>query len=313
MGSEDSFEPSRQGNWLAPLLQSWANSQQAVGLYDEQDRLQYANATYREIFLGGQEGSFTLAEILRYGFRQRTGTVIKSGDVEAFIADLYTRRRKVGSHQAFETDLMDGRWFFMSQTTLPNGWILTVGTDITALKNHEKILRQAAETDPLTGLANRRQMFGLLDRALAGLAAKPFCLALVDMDRFKGINDRFGHPAGDAVLKHFADLVRHRLAAAGHFGRIGGEEFMLLLPSMAIGEAEGLLHSLCADIPPLPLGSGRSSIFYTVSAGLTAASASDSADLLVQRAHQALYLAKSAGRDRVMTLTRESELAGKIA
>src|SRR3712207_1195268 len=194
-----------------------------------------------EIFLGDQEGSFTLSDLLRYGFEHRTGTVIECGDVEAFIADLYTRRRKVGPHQAFETDLMDGRWFFMNQTVLPNGWILIVGTDITALKHNEKTLRQAAETDPLTGLANRRQMFGLLDRALANLATEPFCLALVDIDRFKGINDRFGHPAGDAVLKHFADLVRHRLGNAGSFGRIGGEEFMLLLPGLDIGEAEELL------------------------------------------------------------------------
>jgi diguanylate cyclase (GGDEF)-like protein len=313
MGPDDSIELSQQGDWLALLLQGWANSRQAVGLYDEQDRLQYANATYREIFLDGQEGSFTLSEVLRYGFEHRTGTVIQCGDVEVFIADLYTRRRRVGPHQAFETDLMDGRWFFMNQTVLPNGWILTVGTDITTLKHNEKTLRQAAETDPLTGLANRRQMFSLLDRALAGMATAPFCLALVDIDRFKGINDRFGHPSGDAVLKHFADLVGHRLGNTGSFGRIGGEEFMLLLPGMGIGEAEGLLHRLREDIPPLSLGSGRSSIFYTVSAGLTAASASDSAETIVQRADQALYLAKSSGRDRVCTLTRETELAGRIA
>ncbi|MFC1457067.1 GGDEF domain-containing protein [Microvirga arabica] len=281
--------------------------------FDEQDRLQYANAVYRGIFLGGREGSFTLSELLRYGFEHRTGTVIKSGDVEAFIADLYTRRRKIGPHQAFETDLMDGRWFFMNQTVLPNGWILIVGTDITALKHNEKTLRQAAETDPLTGLANRRRMFSLLDRALARMATEPFCLALVDIDRFKGINDRFGHPAGDTVLKHFADRVRHRLGTAGSFGRIGGEEFILLLPGLDIGEAERRLHTLCADIPPLPLGSGRSSIVYTASAGLTAASASDSAEAIVHRADQALYLAKAAGRDRVTTLTRETELAGRIA
>ncbi|UVF18458.1 diguanylate cyclase [Microvirga terrae] len=205
---------------MAALLQGWANSQQAVGLFDEQDRLQYVNVVYREIFLGGQEGAFTLSDLLRYGFKNRTGTVIESGDVEAFITDLYTRRRKVGPHQAFETDLMDGRWFFMNQTVLPNGWVLIVGTDITALKHNEKTLRQEAETDPLTGLANRRRMFGLLDRALAGLATEPLCLALVDIDRFKGINDRFGHPAGDAVLKHFADLARHRLGDAGSFGRL---------------------------------------------------------------------------------------------
>ena len=67
------------------------------------------------------------------------------------------------------------------------------------------------------------------------------------------------------------------------------------------------------DIPALSLGSGRSSILYTVSAGLTGASASDSAEAIVQRADQALYLAKAAGRNRVTTLTRETELAGKIA
>ncbi|UVF22411.1 diguanylate cyclase (plasmid) [Microvirga terrae] len=107
--------------------------------------------------------------------------------------------------------------------------------------------------------------------------------------------------------------MRHRLGNAGSFGRIGGEEFMLLLPGLDIGEAEELLHRLHADIPLLPRGSGRSSIVYTASAGLTAASASDSAEAIVHRADQALYLAKSAGRDRITTLTRETELAGRIA
>jgi hypothetical protein len=229
MEPNDNFEPPIREDWLAPLIQAWAICQQAVGLYDDQDRLRYANPIYRDIFLDGQDGSFTLSELLRYGFEQRIGTVIECGDIDVFIADLYTRRRKVGAHQAFETDLMDGRWFFMNQTVLPNGWILTVGTDITTLKDNEKTLRQAAQTDPLTGLANRRQMFSLLDSALAGMATDAFCLALIDIDRFKGINDRFGHPTGDAVYAGPAGHGdrRGRSAASwtpgGHPAPVAGE------------------------------------------------------------------------------------------
>jgi len=313
MASPDSPSSPDELAWFGPMVEAWEQSRQAMSIYDDQDRLRWANPVYRENFMGGLEGDVTFEEVLRHCHAHGIGTVIECGDIDAFIADLYTRRRKVGPNLSFETDLVDGRWFFMNQTVLPNGWILNVGTDITALKNNERTLREAAQTDPLTGLPNRRRMYGLLDAALAEMVARPLYLAMVDIDRFKDINDRFGHPVGDQVLKHFAGVAQERLGDRGWIGRIGGEEFMVLLCVGSLGEAEGLLATLQQDIPPLPLGPGRSTVRYTVSAGLADAAASDGADAIVQRADRALYAAKSSGRDRLAVRTREDELAGKSA
>lgn len=88
---------------------------------------------------------------------------------------------------------------------------------------------------------------------------------------------------------------------------------MLLLPGLKVPAAEEALRRLQAALVPLSLGNGRSSIHYTLSAGLTAANPADSAETIVQRADQALYMAKTAGRNRITVLTKEAERAGRIA
>jgi hypothetical protein len=167
------FRSDLDDETLRCLVEALTVSGQAVSIYDAEDRLRYANQTYRDIFLGGHRGSFTFTDVLRYGARHGIGTKINGGDVEALTARTLPRRRAV-PRRSFETDLLDGRWLWMDQTSLPNGWVLTVGADITALKHNEKTLRQAHEaaltashTDHLTDLPNRRHILDLLDEALA--------------------------------------------------------------------------------------------------------------------------------------------------
>jgi hypothetical protein len=232
------FRSDLDDETLRCLVEALTASRQAVSIYDAEDRLRYANQTYRDIFLGGYQGSFTFTDVLRYGARHGIGTKIDGGDVEALIARTLPRRRAV-PRRSFETDLLDGRWLWMEQTTLPNSWVLTVGADITALKHNDKTLRQAHEaalttsrTDLLTELPNQRHILGLLDEALAG--AKPLgrglCVALIDINHFKAVNDTYGHDAGDAVLRHFAQVCRERLREQDLLGRMGGEEFGCCCP-----------------------------------------------------------------------------------
>ncbi|WP_445503964.1 PAS-domain containing protein, partial [Microvirga sp. G4-2] len=129
---------------LQSLVAALTESGQAVSIYDAGDNLRYANRTYQDIFLQGYEGPFTFTEILRYGAKHGIGVRIDDNDVEALIARTLPRRRSV-PRKSFETDFLDGRWFWMDHTILPNGWVLTVGADITALKHNEKSLRQAHE------------------------------------------------------------------------------------------------------------------------------------------------------------------------
>jgi PAS domain-containing protein len=190
---------------LRALVEALTESGQAVSIFDAADNLRYANKTYHGMFLGDYDGPFTFTDILRHAHRNGLGVRIDDNDVEAFIARTLARRRSV-PRKSFETDLVDGRWFWMDHTILPNGWVLSVGADITALKQNEKSLRQAHEvalqasrTDLLTGLPNRRYILEQLDQALAEHEAtgSNLCIAVIDIDRFKAINDGYGHDAGD--------------------------------------------------------------------------------------------------------------------
>jgi diguanylate cyclase len=303
--SMSKFSLNLDDETILHLLEALTESGQAISIYDAEDRLRYANKTYEGIFLKGYEGPLTFTEILRYGARNGIGVRIDDGDVEALIARTLPRRRST-PRKSFETDFMDGRWFWMDHTILPNGWVLTVGADITALKQNEKTLRQAHEealqasrTDPLTGLPNRRKILELLDRALAAKepANSGLCVAIIDIDRFKAINDTHGHDAGDIVLQHFARICDERLRPQDHMGRTGGEEFLLLLPCVRLNEALLIIERLRSNFPPAMIRTSPSTLPYTFSVGVTEALPHDDRSSLLYRADRALYAAKSEGRN----------------
>ena len=300
------FSPDEET--LRHLVGALTKSGQAVSLYDADDNLRYANETYRGIFLQGYEGPFTFTEILRHGARNGVGVRIDGDDVEALIARTLPRRRSV-PRKSFETDFLDGCWFWMDHTILPNGWVLTVGADITALKHNEKSLRQAHEaalvasrTDQLTGLPNRRHILEQLDDALAGheAAGSGFCIAVIDIDHFKAINDGHGHDAGDTVLRHFADICRERVRVQDVLGRMGGEEFLLILPGARSSDASRIIGRIREGYPPARLIEDGVDLPYTFSAGIAEARPGDDRSWILRRADRALYAAKREGRNCTM-------------
>jgi GGDEF domain-containing protein len=237
------FDPDDEA--LRCLVEALTESGQAVSIFDAEDNLRYANKTYQGMFLGNYDGPFTFTGITRHAHRNGLGVRIDDNDVEAFLAGTLSRRRSL-PRKSFETDLVDGRWFWIDHTILPNGWVLSVGADITALKHNEKSLRQAhaaalkaSQTDQLTGLPNRRHILELLDEALTmdGDTGSGLCIAVIDIDHFKAINDAHGHEAGDSALRDFADTCRERVRAQDSLGRMGGEEFLLILPGAGSPEA----------------------------------------------------------------------------
>jgi diguanylate cyclase len=298
------FTPDLDDEVLRHLVEALTESGQAVSIYDSGDRLRYANKTYQGMFLGDYEGPFTFTDILRYAARRELGVRIDD-DVESFIARTLARRRSV-PRKSFETDLVDGRWFWMDHTVLPSGWVLSVGADITALKRNEKSLRQAHEaallasrTDPLTGLPNRRHILELLDDALlAGQqAGSGLCVVMIDIDWFKAINDTHGHDAGDNVLQHFAQVCRERLREQDLLGRMGGEEFLLLVPGVRLSDAVHIIDRVRAHFPSTMLHERPSEQRVTFSAGVTEALPHDDRSSILYRADRALYAAKAAGRN----------------
>ena len=164
-----------------------------------------------------------------------------------------------------------------------------------------------AMIDSLTGLHNRRygiaQLSSICDRARQSCA--DFAVMVVDIDRFKSVNDRWGHAAGDAVLVEVAGRLTRVLRSSDLLARIGGEEFLLILPGVDVQEAHKRLQSICQGLAasPLPTRSGARSV--TLSAGLALWPAQGGAlDELLHAADVALYEAKRAGRNRVQVCTQ---------
>jgi len=168
-----------------------------------------------------------------------------------------------------------------------------------ALRRH---FEQVALSDPTTGFRNRRWLDEMLPRIVQRHvhASSPMCIAILDIDHFKRVNDTFGHPAGDAVLMQVAEIVRANLRPTDLASRMGGEEFALIFPETelpgAIVAAERLREAVAsasfdhegAALPQL-----------TVSLGLALLEGSDDAQRLLAQADEALYRAKRSGRDRV--------------
>jgi diguanylate cyclase (GGDEF)-like protein len=158
-------------------------------------------------------------------------------------------------------------------------------------------VERLAVSDELTGLPNRRSMQAGLARslALADRGIAPFCVAILDIDHFKAVNDALGHAAGDAVLREVARRGQAVLRATDVLGRWGGEEFLLLMP----GGADAASAALARIRAALAAG-GQASPAVTLSAGIAAYRPGEDADALLARADRALYAAKHAGRDRVV-------------
>ncbi|UZE23870.1 diguanylate cyclase [Pseudomonas sp. B21-056] len=161
--------------------------------------------------------------------------------------------------------------------------------------------RQKALIDPLTGLPNRAAWTERLEHEVAQWQrhGNSLLLAMLDLDHFKRINDNYGHLAGDRVLKLIANVLRRRLRGSDFIARFGGEEFVLLVPDTPLAAGAKLAEGLRAAIEACPFHFKGEPVTITVSMGMTAFKQGEHSDLVLKRADQALYRAKTAGRNRV--------------
>jgi diguanylate cyclase (GGDEF)-like protein len=178
------------------------------------------------------------------------------------------------------------------------GGILALSHILRQKRDIESKLAEA-HTDALTELPNRRAFEVELSRRLAQRQRQgtPFCLQIIDVDKFKSINDTFGHPLGDAVLKEVAKVLTSTARQMDIVARLGGDEFVILLPETALQEAcyaAERIRTACGD-KPLCLDGHEHKL--TVSSGTTEAQVDDDAGSLFKRADSALYAAKEAGRN----------------
>ncbi|HZM36958.1 MAG TPA: GGDEF domain-containing protein [Burkholderiales bacterium] len=162
-------------------------------------------------------------------------------------------------------------------------------------------IQELVSHDELTKTLNRRALMARLEqeRARAERTGQDFCLALLDLDRFKAVNDTHGHAAGDAVLRAFAEIVHATMRETDVFGRYGGEEFMMILTTTAPGAARDALERIRVAVQAHDWSAIAPGLSVTVSAGMTGWRKSESTTQTLHRADGALYEAKHGGRNQV--------------
>lgn len=196
------------------------------------------------------------------------------------------------------------RWCLLTHNPLPGKGFVRTFTDITKRKALEASLVKLSREDPLTGLHNRRTILDLLEEEIQrGLRyTHPVSLLMMDIDHFKKINDQWGHPTGDEVLKSFAAECRSVMRENDRMGRFGGEEFLMVLPETGKMDAALVaerIRKITAEMA-VRIKRGSALIPVTVSIGVTTTTEGDCAEAVIARADEAMYEAKDAGRNRVV-------------
>jgi diguanylate cyclase len=258
-------------------------------------------------------GISRIGDELDAGLQEAIGAIRAGmGSNRAYLASLEKARRQfaraVRSHDAkrLMAELLETSRGHAEHTEMVGAELSRAREQVAELQRELHKLRDRAYLDHLTQIANRRHMDEVLEREirLARGSGEPLSFALADIDRFKDLNDRYGHAVGDAVLKHFAMLMRDNLKGQDTPARYGGEEFAIIFPrTSAFGAsqaAENIRRLLQAT--DFILSRDRRSIGrVTVSFGVTQLLGADSQSDLINRADKLLYRAKSLGRDRVET------------
>jgi len=180
------------------------------------------------------------------------------------------------------------------------------------LRDNYMLSVNAAVTDSLTGMYNRRYLESHYVRICSRLkgAGKPISAMMLDIDRFKSVNDVHGHDVGDEVLQGVSKRILSNLRGFDTAARYGGEEFVVLLPDASLAAATTAAERLCRSIgaSPLPVSGGQHQLPITVSIGVASAIAgNESLDALLRRADGALYAAKNGGRNRVVAHDSDAE------
>lgn len=184
---------------------------------------------------------------------------------------------------------------------LSNDRFLLSFTDITTIESERQLYFELAMKDPLTDIYNRLKFFDALNDQVERSQRYGHSLSLImfDIDHFKKVNDTYGHPVGDYVLRTIADIVKKNIRKPDIFARYGGEEFVILLPDTGIAGAQDVAEKLRQDFEDYKFHDvGR----VTCSLGVSELNIGEDVDLLIKKADQALYVAKQLGRNQVQTL-----------
>ncbi len=278
------------------------SAQEAIIMVDHEDRITFWNAAAERLF------GYSIEEILG----QRLHPMLAPPDAQASHTAAFGQFVATGTGNLVDrtTELTarcrDGAELpvelALSAVQIKGHWCgIGIVRDISERKRAEQALQRLAETDTLTGIANRRKFDETLrvEMNRTQRYALPMSLMMLDIDHFKLVNDRYGHPVGDAVIVEFSRLISANIRAQDFFSRWGGEEFAILVTNNDCDDAKLLaekLRRLVAEHVFPDVGQ------LTASLGLATCEPNETIESLVARADRALYQAKAGGRNRVVCL-----------
>tara|TARA_Y100000310_G_C20704311_1_gene833479 strand:- start:7385 stop:8194 length:810 start_codon:yes stop_codon:yes gene_type:complete len=248
-------------------------------------------------------------DILHEAYSRNTGINIGSDSVHDWLKEIKKNQRNLQENE-FVLSSTDGDVFKLYRVKVSSGEHIVIGTKITELIETQKQLKgtlkkldELAKTCELTGLPNRRHILECLEKEFyrAKRYSSMFAVIIADIDHFKKVNDTYGHSVGDETIIHFSKLVKDNLRETDMVGRIGGEEFVIVLPNTDQVNATILANRIRESVAncPLPLESNQP-LRVTSSFGVSQFLTSDEdKSEVVKRADEALYIAKNSGRNKV--------------
>ncbi len=263
-------------------------------------RIAAAQGEWREAYTQQSRSSVIAQDLLRQQIDRRFATMKAQFDADVREREVRMLQRE---NEAGERALAEQRRATRLQivaTVLASALALLLAALAWRQRETGRRMSALAMTDELTGLPNRRRALAALETSIA--AGTGAALLILDIDHFKRINDRHGHAVGDSVLRALSAAWRQQLGAEVVLGRLGGEEFVAVLPGAGVGQGCELAERLRASAAALGVSGWLGGQHLTISAGVTTLAPGDTVAAALARADNALYRAKEGGRDRVEAL-----------
>jgi diguanylate cyclase (GGDEF)-like protein len=300
---DDSVDIVSRFDELEVLLAALHNVEEGIILLDPQLRAQFMNRAVRRLWDVTDEQAKrrpSISDLVNEA--HRSGACVMPGHE----LDDSIRRRiamiEIGDPRPLELHSRDGRIIRSRCAALPDGGRMLIYSEVTDLIRNAKELELLATIDSMTGVCNRRHFLVLAEAEWSRFQRyhRPFSLAVFDIDRFKSINDGFGHDVGDRAIGHVCHICTENKRTSDTIGRVGGDEFAVLLPETDAAQAEIVAERLRSMVQDNPLVVDGDPMPVTISVGLAQATVSQSSfDALMKVADRALYQAKARGRNLV--------------
>lgn len=287
------------------------NTINGIIVFDENDKIIFCNDAAARLYGYDKDSDLKnmyFRESVAHCYHSKKGLIIDTDNLEDWLEYAEGVRRSA-QHRRFEIDIHDGCWHLVSEQVIADGCLVVVSTDITdkkkaeiQLANMSKELFVLANTDALTNTSNRRHFIeqANIERRRCLREKNSYALLMFDLDYFKSINDTFGHACGDYVLIQVSQSIKTQIREYDILGRVGGEEFAILLPNITRASALEIAERIRSSVEDLRLFCNQQPIKVTASMGVAIDITSEkSLDEMFLIADKLRYKAKKFGRNLV--------------